>query len=284
MKTQYAVALALSFASLVGVGACIIPDKDIVVIVSDPCGEEWAVQTVGAYGYDTSGLKVPIKAPNEQWISQNYCLNEAQGAQMVDPTSDLASELLFHIALVCQARATEMDVVDTDQTCTTKANIAYIGECQQPSAGCEEPPAETGGEETGGTGGTDETSGSFTDFGSLDLHVEIQFSRGEYLVSEHLIATALADPLGLSFDGTSLKQVIDESGESQGFAVGGVASGNLGMFLGLRNGDVLMAIDGQPTRSFEQLLQVGSRLLELDHATVTILRAGSIVSLRYRRQ
>ena len=83
--------------------ACLIPDKDIVIIVTDPCGEEWAAQTVGAKGYNGVGLSMDIKTEDEKWITKSYCLNAAQAEQMADPTSDLAADVLFDIVHICQA-------------------------------------------------------------------------------------------------------------------------------------------------------------------------------------
>ncbi|KIG16014.1 hypothetical protein DB30_05068 [Enhygromyxa salina] len=37
---------------MAAVSACLIPDKDIVIVVTEPCGEEWAAQTIGAEGYN----------------------------------------------------------------------------------------------------------------------------------------------------------------------------------------------------------------------------------------
>ena len=63
----------------------------------------------------------------------------------------------------------------------------------------------------------------------------------------------------------------------------GAAVDNLGGLLGLRDGDIVLEIDGQPTRSFEQLLAATERALSQEWATVLVGRGGSVISLRYRR-
>jgi hypothetical protein len=81
---------------------------------------------------------------------------------MLDPTNDLPADLISNIALICEARAAELGLVDTDQTCVSTAAVVYIGECQRPSAGCSEPPVDTGDETGGDETGSDETGGGTT--------------------------------------------------------------------------------------------------------------------------
>jgi hypothetical protein len=133
---------------LVGLSmSCIIPDKDIVVVMADPCGEEWGVQTVGAYGYNGIGKTEDIKDDNQESLTVRFCLNETQSAQMADPTSEFAAQVLGDIALICEARAYEMGIADLDSTCVMTADIVYFGTCSSPPAGC--------GEETGADDGSD---------------------------------------------------------------------------------------------------------------------------------
>lgn len=273
----------LSLACAAGVAACIIPDREIQVVVKNPCGEEWAAQTPGAYGYDGSSAKIYITTDNDAWISEHYCLNHADGVEAADIYSDLAADMLSHVVLTCQERAANLGLVDIDNTCISTADVVYIGKCQHPKGGCEDPPSETGDETAGETGGTDGTTGGFAEFGSLDLHAEIRFSRGEYLISDRLIAAAIDDPMGLAFDGTSLELSVDALGDARGFRVSGISRDNLGGLLGLRDGDVVFEIGGQPTLSFEQLIDAAAQALERDSVGVLIERDGSIVSLRYRR-
>lgn len=282
MRQPISILLTLSLGAVV-VGACIIPDREIQVVVKNPCGEEWAAQTVGAYGYADDGSRQPIKTDGGEWISEHYCLNHADGAEAADIYSDLAADMLSNVILTCQARSAALGLLDLDDTCAATADVVYIGKCQHPKGGCEDPPAETGDETGGDTGGTD-TTGGFAEFGDLDLQAEIGFSRGEYLISEHLIATALADPIGLTQDGTALELIVDAVGDPQGFAITGVQRGNLGGLLGLQNGDLLIDIGGQPTLSFEQLLDATARALAQNHLTVLVVRDGSPISLRYRRR
>ena len=149
--------------------ACLIPDRDIVVIFTDPCGEEWSAQTVGAKGYNGVGLTDPIQTEDEKWITKSYCLNAGRAEQMADPTSDLAAEALSDIAHICQERAYEMGLADSDDTCITTADIAYIGTCMHPPAGCDGGTGD-GGTGDGGTGdgGTGDDPGVIN-FGSSNL-------------------------------------------------------------------------------------------------------------------
>jgi hypothetical protein len=124
--------------------SCIIPDKDIVVVMADPCGQEWGVQTVGAYGYNGIGKTEDIKDDNQEWLTIRFCLNDAQSAQMADPMSELAGQALSDLVLICEARAYEMGIADLDGTCVMTADIVYFGTCSSPPAGCDE---ETGADE-----------------------------------------------------------------------------------------------------------------------------------------
>lgn len=285
MQRSLVPALLLSVVGVAAViGACIIPDREIQVVVTNPCGEEWAAQTVGAYGYRLDGKVEYIKTDGGDWISEHYCFNHADAIGLLDLiNSELAADMISHVILTCQARGAELGLADTDQTCATLANIAYVGECQHPKGGCEDPPAETGGDETSGETGDDGTTGGFAEFSDLDLDAEITFARGETLISNRLIDAALADPIGLAFDGTSLELRIDATGDPQGFEISGITRGNLGARLGLQNGDLLTDIDGRPTLSFEQLLDAAAHALSQEHITALILRDDEPISLRYRR-
>ena len=63
--------------------ACIIPDKDIVVIIDD-CGEEWVASTPGAIGYNGLGVEKYIQTNDEHWIVKTYCVPPAKGNQLED--------------------------------------------------------------------------------------------------------------------------------------------------------------------------------------------------------
>lgn len=258
--------------------SCIIPDRDIIVVVTDPCGEEYAVQTVGAYGYNIHGVTVDIKTEGGEWLSTSYCLNAEQAEQFVDPTSELASDALYDIVLRCQQRAFEMGIADLDYSCTTTADIAYIGQCQQPPAGCSEPDSGTGGAEGGG-----ETTEASAQLWTLDLQAEVSIVDGETVVSDALISAALADPVGLLEDGTTATQVSDARGTPRGFEITGVHADNLGGVLGLRDGDVIVAINGQATATLDDLLALGLILLEVERTSVLIERGEDTIELRYRR-
>jgi hypothetical protein len=44
----------IALALAVALGSCILPDHDIQVVTTNPCGEEYAAQTVGAYARTAS--------------------------------------------------------------------------------------------------------------------------------------------------------------------------------------------------------------------------------------
>jgi hypothetical protein len=71
---------------------------------------------------------------------------------MADPTSDFAAARLSDILHICQARAIELGLADTDDTCVTTADIAYLGTCANPIGGCDggtDDEGSDGGSETG---------------------------------------------------------------------------------------------------------------------------------------
>lgn len=115
--------------------ACIIPDKDIVVIVDD-CGEEWVASTPGAEGQNGLDQWVEIKTDGDEpkWISESYCLTPAQGSELADSNSELYGDVLDHIILTCKLRAVEMGL--NDDTCEGEAAISYAGTCYN-SGGCD---------------------------------------------------------------------------------------------------------------------------------------------------
>ena len=59
---------------------------------------------------------------------------------------------------------------------------------------------------------------------------------------------------------------------------------NLGGALGFRDGDVVTAVAGQATATYDDLLQVAVMLLAAEQAKVSVEREGSSITLRYRRE
>lgn len=282
MNKVLSVLLAFGTASIIGLG-CIFPDYGIVV--GARCGEEWGAQTVGAYGYDAADSKVWIKTQSGDWVTWKVCLTEAAAVQMADVESELAAEFLFIAQDQCLQRAFELGLTDTDQTCTTTADIVYFGECLLDY--CEA--AETGGNdevddgETGGSEDTEETEGDLGSLSELDIDQEVALINGEYVISQLLIETALGDPIGIYDDGTRAKQVFDVTGNPYGFEISGVTTGNLGDALGFQNGDIITRVNGEPTQTLEDLMTVMEDLLEANTASVTVLRGSSVLTLNYRR-
>lgn len=127
--------------------ACLIPDRDIVI--RNTCGDEWVASTAGAYGYNGAGEAVEIRTETSGWVRHEHCLTPVESAEVVDLTSDGAAALLVDIYERCQARASELGIVDIDESCASTADIAPLGSCYI-EGGCSE------GAETGAPAPTDE--------------------------------------------------------------------------------------------------------------------------------
>ncbi|MCA9680636.1 MAG: hypothetical protein KC457_00445 [Myxococcales bacterium] len=282
MSTRVYFIVGAATFSVLG-ASCIIPDTDIVVKIADPCGEQWTVQTVGAYGYTAVGQVRDIKNDKEDWLSKTYCFNAADSKLLEDPTSDLADSLLADIVMDCEARAYELGILDTDQTCITTANLAWVGPCESPMGGCMDAPEDSGNDEA--EGGTDSTGTdtSAPDFTALDLTTLVHVENGETVVSQTLIDTGLADLVGVGLDGTLATLVKDEQGVVRGFELSGIGDDNLGAVLGWENGDVIVKVAGVEVGSFDDLLLVAALLLEANEATVVLERRGAVMELVYRR-
>lgn len=276
MKKNKRVVVACLGALALGVAAaCIIPDKGIVIIVED-CGHEWTASTPGAQGTNGLGGLNYIKTESNQWIAKRYCVNPEKDALLADSNSWFYHEVLDDIIATCESRATALLLGNPN--CDQVATIAYVGECPITAEACwpgTDDDAD-GGAETGG-----ETSGA--DFGALDLTQEVSVVQGQYVISQLLIDTALADPIGVSNDGTTASQVLDPTGSPYGFEISGVTSTNLGGVLGLQNGDIITEVSNQPTATYDDLLELASILLSANTATVELDRGSTSVTLVYQR-
>ncbi len=262
-------ALALAVA-----GACIIPDKDIAIIV-DECGKEWVASTSGAVGYNGLENEVNIKTEEGNWVAKRYCATEEQDALLANPNSWLYDEVRDDIIAMCEARAIELTL--GDPTCDQVVTISYVGNCPLSSGECL---GDTGGDEADGGA---ETGGSELKLGDLDLTQEVSIVRSTCVVSAMLIETIIADPVGVSNDGTTATQVFDVTGVAYGFEVNGVTSTNLGGVLGFQNGDVVTKVSGQATHTYSDLFDVTAILLSANSASVEVDRGGGTVTLYYER-
>ncbi|EDM73750.1 hypothetical protein PPSIR1_15420 [Plesiocystis pacifica SIR-1] len=152
--------------------ACPLADEGIVVEVENECGEEWVAQTVGAHGYNGIGGKEAIVTDADEWLSKTYCVSQSEHEDLSDIESELAAEFVSAAIERCKARALELGLADSDDTCTSTANLGWVGPCAYPH-GCSEPAgtddeADDGGSEDEAEGGTDESetgSESETDSG-----------------------------------------------------------------------------------------------------------------------
>jgi membrane-associated protease RseP (regulator of RpoE activity) len=111
----------------------------------------------------------------------------------------------------------------------------------------------------------------------------VTFVSGQYVISQLLIDTALADPVGVGNDGTTAAQVRGITGNPYGFEIDGVTSTNLGGVLGLQNGDIITEVSNQPTETYDDLLDVAAILLSASTATVELIRGTASVTLIYQR-
>lgn len=109
--------------------SCLIPDIDIVVESSDPCGEHWLAQTLGAYGYNGIGEAYDIKSEDDRWVSQERCVSPSEGLLLLDEQSPAAQAALADIVSMCQARAIELELGDNDDSCVATAKLFYVDEC-----------------------------------------------------------------------------------------------------------------------------------------------------------
>ena len=200
MKNRAKILVCAGAVAVAAVVACIIPDKDIQVIIDD-CGEEWAASTAGAQGRNGIGEWDPIKTEDDDWIARQYCLTPAQGAELTDTNSALYIEMWDYIVFLCEERATELGLADP--TCADEATIAYVDTC--PNSG------DCGGDETG-DGGAETGGEDPPKLDGLDLTQEVELENGTYIVSASLIEAALDDPVGLMEDGTTAEQVLDATG------------------------------------------------------------------------
>lgn len=68
--------------------------------------------------------------------------------------------------------------------------------------------------------------------------------------------------------------IIGKEGEVKGVRVLGVSAGSLGAALGLRNADVISAIDGEPIKTAQQMLDLYAKLDQLSTVELQGTRAG----------
>lgn len=207
-------------------------------------------------------------------------MNPDKDALLADPSSWFYHEVLDDIIIECESRAAAMLLGNPD--CDQVATIAYVGECAITAEKC----WGTGGDDDADGGaetGSMETGGTEPKLSDLDISDEVALRTSGYVVSQLLIDTVLADPVGVSNDGTTAVQVLDVTGSPYGFEIDGVTSTNLGGALGFQNGDIVTSVSGQSTQTYSDLLKVVSILLSANSTSVSVLRGTSSTTLHYQR-
>ena len=74
---------------------------------------------------------------------------------------------------------------------------------------------------------------------------------------------------------------VDETGRRDGYRIGGIRPGNILYQGGLRSRDIVMSVNGRPTRNMTQVLLAHSQLSFRDDFEVVVKRRGIIKVLNY---
>jgi general secretion pathway protein C len=71
---------------------------------------------------------------------------------------------------------------------------------------------------------------------------------------------------------------VTKDGETAGFRMSGVRKGSLATLLGLKNGDVVSEINGSKLGSIDDALAMYQKLRRANHLSVTVERAGAVIT------
>ncbi len=104
-------------------------------------------------------------------------------------------------------------------------------------------------------------------------------AEGQYRVSAALADRLLGDLSVLAREVRIVPAFVD--GRAGGFKVFGIRSGSTAMALGLRNGDLITALDGIPLDSPESALQAYARARKVDRVVVAVTRRGAPLTLTW---
>lgn len=105
-----------------------------------------------------------------------------------------------------------------------------------------------------------------------------RLTPGNYLVPPALMRQEVAHPQPL------LTQAVMVPYEAGGFLIRSIAPGSLYQKLGLKAGDVIRAVNGQPLDSLKQAMQAYQKLPTMTQIDLQILRNGQVEDLHYRVQ
>jgi general secretion pathway protein C len=73
-----------------------------------------------------------------------------------------------------------------------------------------------------------------------------------------------------------------EGGSPAGLSLVGVAPGSIFQQMGIRNGDVLQAVDGQPIQTVDDVVNFYQSLSSADNVGIQIRRGGRIEDIQYK--
>jgi general secretion pathway protein C len=109
-----------------------------------------------------------------------------------------------------------------------------------------------------------------------------QVGEREYVLDRRKVEQSLADPEKLLTDARMLPNI--KNGKHEGFVISEIIPGGLYDSLGLKNGDILLRINGLEISNPEVAIQAMSALRGMNSVDLDIIRGGNNISLNYRIQ
>jgi general secretion pathway protein C len=107
-----------------------------------------------------------------------------------------------------------------------------------------------------------------------------QVGEREYILDSRRIQKALENPEQILTHARLLPNITD--GRQEGFSVSEVVPGGIYSSLGLRNGDILLRINGLEINNPEVAIQAMSALKGMSNIDLDVIRSGRKISMNYR--
>lgn len=107
-----------------------------------------------------------------------------------------------------------------------------------------------------------------------------QIGEREYILDSRRIQKALENPDQILTHARLLPNIKD--GRQEGFSVSEVVPGGIYQSLGLRNGDILLRINGLEISNPEVAIQAMSALKGMSNIDLDVIRSGQKISMNYR--
>jgi general secretion pathway protein C len=104
----------------------------------------------------------------------------------------------------------------------------------------------------------------------------IECKKNHCTVQREFVDELIAKPSLLSKQARIVPAIRD--GETQGFKFYGIRRGSLPRLLGLKNGDLLMAVNGTDLDSMDRAMNLYTKLRRANHLSVRIKRKGKVVT------